>query len=123
MTVVRCGHQTIRWEYVEYIARLLLATGWVGALKQIYGVNLTPNFVQTISNCRASFAGVHGGRGIPLSLLLSATRRFQATDLRDKIIAVVGLAGYRTVGMPVSKIVDYDRPVAQLYREVTGHLT
>ena len=122
MTVVRCGHRTIRWEHVEYIARSLLATGWVGALKQIYGVNVTPNFVQTISNCRASFSEVKGGRGIPLSLLLSATRRFQATDLRDKIIAVVGLADCRTVGMPVSRILDYDRPVAQLYREITGHL-
>ena len=122
MAVVRCGSLTIRWEHVEYIARSLLATGWVGALKQVYGVNVTPNFVQTISNCRASFAEVKGDRGISLSLLLSATRRFQATDPRDKIIAVVGLAGYRTVGMPVSRILDYDRPVAQLYREVTGHL-
>ena len=122
MAVVRCGHQTIRWEHVEYIARSLLSTGWVGALKQIYGVNVTPNFVQTISNCRASFNEVKGGRGIPLSLLLSATRRFQATDVRDKIIAVVGLAGSPAVGMPVSRILDYERPVAQLYREVTGYL-
>ena len=122
MAVVRCGSLTIRWEHVEYIARSLLATGWAGALQQIYGVSVTPNFVQTISNCRTSFAEVKGGGRIPLSLLLSATRRFQATDPRDKIIAVVGLAGYRTVGMRISRILDYDRPVTQLYRDVTGHL-
>lgn len=120
--VVRCGFLTIRWESVEYIARSLLSTGWIEALKQVYGSNVTPNFVQTISNCRASFAELKGGRGIPLSLLLSATRRFQATEPRDKIIAVVGLADSRTVGMPISRIIDYGKPVAELYRDVTGNL-
>lgn len=120
--VVRCGSLTIKWEYIEYTARSLLATGWVRALKTAYGSEVTPNFVQTISNCRASYAETKGGRGIPLSLLLSATRRFQATDPRDKIIAVVGLADHPTVGMPVSRILDYEKPVAQLYRDVTGYL-
>ena len=120
--VVRCGSLTIPWEHVEYTARSLLATGWVTALKQAYGSNVTPNFVQTISNCRAKFAELQDGRGIPLSLLLSSTRRFQATDPRDKIIAVVGLADHRTVGMPVSRILDYETPTAQLYRDVTGTL-
>ena len=120
--VVRCGFMTIRWEYVEYIARSLLSTGWLGALKEAYGSNVTPNFVQTISNCRASFAELNAGRGIPLSLLLSATRRFEASDPRDKIIAVVGLADHRTLGMPASRIFNYEKPVVELYRDVTGHL-
>lgn len=121
-TVVRCGSLTIKWEYIEYIARSLLATGWLGALKQVYGSEVIPNFVQTISNCRASFAELQGGRGIPLTTLLGATRRFKATDPRDKVIAVVGLADHRTVGMPLSKILDYEKPVAELYRDVTGYL-
>lgn len=83
---------------------------------------MTPNFVQTISNCRASFAELQGGRGISLTLLLGATRRFKATDPRDKVIAVVGLANQRRVGLPVSRIFDYEQPVAQLYRDMTGHL-
>ena len=121
-TVVRCGSLTIKWGYIEYIARSLLATGWLGALKQAYGSEVIPNFVQTISNCRASFAELQGGRGIPLTTLLGATRRFKATDPRDKVIAVVGLADHRTVGMPLLKILDYEKPVAELYRDVTGHL-
>ena len=111
-TVVRCGSLTIRWEHVEYIARSLLATGWLGALKQAYGSEVIPNFVQTISNSRASFSEPKDGRGIPLALLLGATRRFKATDPRDKVIAVVGLADHRTVGMPVSRILDYEKPVS-----------
>ena len=121
-TVVRCGSLTIKWEYIEYIARSLLATGWLGALKQAYGSEVIPNFVQTISNCRASFAELQGGRGIPLTTLLGATRRFKATDPRDKVIAVVGLADHRTVSMPLSKILDYEKPVAELYRDITGYL-
>ena len=90
--------------------------------EQAYGSEVIPNFVQTISNCRASFTELQGGRGISLTLLLGATRRFEATDPRDKVIAVIGLAGHRTVGMPVSRIIDYEKPVAQLYRDLTGYL-
>ena len=34
-TIVRCGSLTIKWEYIEYIARSLLATGWLGALNKL----------------------------------------------------------------------------------------
>lgn len=60
--VVRCGSLINRWEFVKYTARSLLVTGWIGVLKQAYGSNATPDFVQTISNCRASFAKLKGGR-------------------------------------------------------------
>ena len=120
--IVRCGPLTIRWDYVEYVARSLLSTGWVRALKRIYGSDVTPNFVQTISNVKDGFSELVGGRGIPLSLLLSATRRFQATDPRDKIIALVGIADHRSLGSSTSAVFDYSKSIADLYIEVTGHL-
>lgn len=120
--VIRCGALTISWEYVEYIARSLLATGWIRALKQTYGSKTIPNFVQTISNIKASFSELKGGRGIPLSLLLSAARRFESTDPRDKVIALVGLADSRNLGLLSSPILDYSKTVEDLYIEVTGRL-
>ncbi|MCJ1454648.1 hypothetical protein MMC28_005001 [Mycoblastus sanguinarius] len=120
--VVRCGFMTIRWDYVEYIAQSLLSTGWVRALKQVYGSEVTPQFAQTISNCKGSFSELRGGQGIPLSLLLSATRRFQATDPKDKVIALVGLADHRSLGVSASTILNYSKPVANLYTEITGYL-
>ncbi len=120
--IIRCGSFTIRWESVEYIARSLLATGWIRALKKVYGSNCIPNYVQTISNIKASFSELKGGPGIPLSLLLNASRRFGATDPRDKAIALVGLADLRSLGSSATAVLDYSKSVEDLYIEVTGHL-
>ena len=35
---------------------------------------------------------------------------------------MVGLADHQTVGKPDSRILDYERPVAQLFRDIAGHL-
>ena len=120
--IIRCGSFSISWEYVEYIARSLLATGWIRALKKVYGSNCIPNYVQTISNIKASFSELKGGPGIPLSLLLNASRRFGATDPRDKAIALVGLADHRSLGSSATAVLDYSKSVEDLYTEVTGHL-
>ena len=121
-TIIRCGSFTISWEHVEYIARSLLATGWIRALKKVYGSNCIPNYVQTISNIKASFSELNGGPGIPLSLLLNASRRFGSTDPRDKAIALVGLADQRSLGSSAMAMLDYSKSVEDLYTEVTGHL-
>ena len=120
--IIRCGSFALSWEYVEYIARSLLATGWIRALKKVYGSNCIPNYVQTISNIKASFPELKGGPGIPLSLLLNASRRFGATDPRDKVIALVGLADQRSLGSSATAVLDYSKSVEDLYTEVTGHL-
>ena len=120
--IVRCGQLTTRWDYVEYVARSLLSTGWVRALKQIYGSGVTPNFVQTISDVQNGFHELVGGQGIPLSLLLSATRRFLATDPRDKIIALVGMADHRSLGNSTSAMLDYSKSIMDLYVAVTTQL-
>ena len=121
-TIIKCGSFTINWECVEYIARSLLATGWIRALKKVYGPNCIPNYVQTISNIKASFSELKGGPGIQLSLLLNASRRFGATDPRDKAIALVGLADPRSLGSSATTVLDYSKSVENLFTEVTGHL-
>ena len=121
-TTVRCGSLTTRWEHVEYVARSLLATGWIRALKKVYGSNVIPNFVQTISNIRANFSELREGQAILLSLLLSACRRFKCTDPRDKVTALVGLADYRSLWSSASELLDYSKPVEDLYFEVTGQV-
>ena len=120
--IIRWGSFTFSWEHVEYVARSLLATGWIRALKKVYGSNCIPNYVQTIGNIKASFSELRGGPGIPLSLLLNASRGFGATDPRDKAIALVGLADHRSLGSSATAVLDYSKSVEDLYTEVTGHL-
>lgn len=120
--VARCGGLTIPWDRIEYVARLLVSTGWIRALKNVYGFKARPAFVRTISNCRLGFHELQGGPGMPLSLLLCSGRRFQATDPRDKIIALMGLANNAGPGMSMSIVPDYSKPIVDLYRDITGHL-
>ena len=120
--VARCGHLTIPWDRIEYVARLLVSTGWIRALKKVYSFRARPAFVRTISNCRLGFHELQGGSGMPLSLLLCSGRRFQATDPRDKIIALMGLSNNAGPGKSTSIVPDYSKPTADLYRDITGHL-
>ncbi|MCJ1241658.1 hypothetical protein MMC14_009664 [Varicellaria rhodocarpa] len=120
--VVRCGSLTIRWENIESAARLLISTGLFRALVKTYGHSVRPSFVKTISNCRLSFHELQGGPGMTFSLLLCSTRRFQATDPRDKVIALMGLARNPNPTFPNSIEPDYSKKTAELYRDVTGRV-
>ena len=62
------------------------------------------------------------GRTPPLSRVLSATRRFSSTDVRDKIIAVVGIADRRSLGEAATTLLDYSKSVCELYGDVTRNL-
>ena len=120
--IARCGNLIIKWEYIEYVARLLVVTGLFRALVKVYGSKMRPSFVNTISKCRTGFHDTRLQGGMRLPSLLCFTRRFQATDPRDKIIALLGLAkdmGHRTF-VPI--VPDYSKPVAELYKDVTGQL-
>ena len=120
--VARCGNLTISWDHIEYVARLLVVTGLFRALVKVYGSRLRPSFVNSISKCRIGFSDPRSRGGMRLAPLLCSTRRFQATDPRDKIIALLGLVedmGPRTY-VPIKP--DYSKPVADLFRDVTGQL-
>ena len=68
--VARCGNLTIHWSQIEYVARLLMTTGWVKALQKLYGPRVKPTFVKTVSSCRLGFYEVQGGFFFNFRLLL-----------------------------------------------------
>ena len=120
--VVRCGSLTIPWDYIESAARLLISTGLFRALVKTYGHSVRPSFVKTINSCRLNFHELNGGTGMTFSLLLCSTRRFQATDPRDKVIALMGLARNPNPKFPNYIEPDYSKKTADLYRDVTGRI-
>lgn len=60
-----------------------------------------------------------GGKGLPLSMLISISEGAEATDRRDKIYGVMGLADGDVRGRIK---VDYGRPVEELYEDASRHL-
>ena len=115
-----CGPLSIRWAHIEYVAKLILSSGWLRALQEVYGVKVRPSFVQTIGNCKIHFHETQGGPGMALANLLISTRRFQTTDSRDKIIALIGLT--KDARKYEATMTDYSKPTADLYKDTTGQL-
>lgn len=115
-----CGRHSVRWALIEHAAKLLISSGWLRALQELYGVKVRPSFVQTIGNCKLHFHETQGGRGMELAFLLCSTRRFQTTDPRDKVIALIGLT--RDAKEYESSMTDYSKSIVDLYRDTTGQL-
>jgi len=119
--IARYGSLTIRWEHIDHVGRLLLATGW----RQAFNIRSrtsprAPVFQKTISNIKRSFSELQGGRGMSLGLLLCVTRRFLATDLRDKVVALVGLANNVTAQNAQPILPNYLKSTVNVYTDVTG---
>ena len=119
--IARYGSLTIHWEHIEHVGRLLLATGWRTAFNIRSRTSpRAPVFQKTISNIKQSFSELQGGRGMTLGLLLCVTRRFLATDPRDKVVALVGLANNLTSQSAKSILPNYSKSIADVYKDVTG---
>ena len=119
--IARYGSLTIRWEHIEHVGRLLLATGWRTAFNIRSRTSpRAPVFQKTISNIKQSFSELQGGRGMTLGLLLCVTRRFLATDPRDKVVALVGLANNLTSQSAKPILPNYSKSTADVYKDVTG---
>ena len=120
--IARYGSLTIRWEHIEHVGRLLLATGWRKAFNIRSRTSpRAPVFQKTISNIKQSFSELQGGRGMTLSLLLCVTRRFLATDPRDKAVALIGLAKNLTSERANLILPNYSKSTADVYKDVTGY--
>ncbi|MCJ1479437.1 hypothetical protein MMC13_008123 [Lambiella insularis] len=115
-----CGPWSVRWALIEHAARLLISSGWLRALQEVYGVKVRPSFIQTIGNCKLHFHETRGGKGMELDFLLCSTRRFQTTDPRDKVIALIGLT--KDAKKYESSMTDYSKRIMDLYRDTTGQL-
>lgn len=118
--VAWCGRQSVQWALIEHAAKLLISSGWLRALQELYGVKVRPSFVQTIGNCKLHFHKTRGGRGMELAFLLCSTRRFETTDPRDKVIALIGLT--RDAHEYESSMTGYSKSIVDLCRDTTGQL-
>ena len=119
--VARYGSLTIRWEHIDHVGRLLLATGWRKAFNVRSRTSpRAPVFQKTISNIKRSLSEVQGGRGMTLGLLLCVTRRFLSTDPRDKVVALIGLANNVNTQNAKPVLPNYLKSTADVYRDVTG---
>ena len=124
---IRIGSQAISWDSLEHCARVLLASGWRRAFSDFFRstrlptVPVSPAYLKTVANIRLGFSELRGGRGMPLSLLLCATRRFLATDPRDKMLALLGIRKVPSAPGFTALIPDYSKTTEEVYREMTGH--
>lgn len=119
-----CGSQTIPFGTIGQAAGTLTLSNWTQALVAQYGADCRPAFANTMMNMRIRF---HSTKIQGLQLLLSSTRRFKATDPRDKIFALLGIA------VPSEELQarltdrdfiqpDYTKSTGVVYRDVTLHL-
>ena len=109
-----------------HVARVISAAGWrkfsdpEGDQSRISSSEpREPVCIKTIRIIQEARRKDGGERGTSLSLLLCVTRWFLATDARDRVFALIGLA--RNNGA-ISVQPDYSKTTSEGYRDVTGQL-
>ncbi|OCL05410.1 HET domain-containing protein [Glonium stellatum] len=113
--IILHGSQVYSWDRLGWAASWLRRAGFI----RLGHIPRTILNIDTISNLRRSKEPwkLH-------SLLISTSLKFQATDPRDKIYALLGLAAETSDGSawPEPLVPDYSRDTAQVYREVARFL-
>ena len=120
--VVFCGSLQLPWAAFKITHRCLLPLGWDIVIKDIafaqgkeymlQALHFVP-MVEVLKHNQNNRLGLEG--------LLDMSRSLQATDPRDKIIALLGMAKEAEDGMAVDCIrPDYGKSVQQTYTNVTG---
>ena len=123
--VVVCGCRIFNWDDVGRTGQYLVSSGFFRAMQDTYGRQGRPTFASTIQNSRAR---VKLDEDRSLTLLLSSMRRFKATDPRDKIYSLLGLARNKKDPEPHGKVnnnvirPDYSSSVDTIFRQVTKSL-
>lgn len=84
-----CGCRILNWDDIGRTGQYLVANGFFRAMQHFYGRQGRPTFASSIQNCRA---GVKLDVDRSLTSLLCSMRRFKATDLRDSVYSLLGLA-------------------------------
>jgi hypothetical protein len=116
--VTICGSKWINWNNIGSAAQYLVITGYFRALQYVYGREGRPAFAASIQNRRA---GVKLEQDQDLTVLLTSIRRFKATDPRDKIFSLLGIAKAKTGDVDQYAIqADYSDEVAEVFRSVTS---
>ena len=112
---IMCGNQSMEWERFLDFARTIREEGsYISSLSVALMVtldNLNQIGYQKEQRCL--------GKQSSLLDLLFTFRECQASDLRDKIFALVGLADGQTIAACTP---DYSKDVSEIYRNLASHL-
>ena len=122
--VVFCGSFQLPWAALEMTYRVLLATGWNFELKRLASQHYRQLELQALDFLPIATTLKHSpGKKLGLLMLLDVARVLLATDPKDKIIALLGMAiEAENSDMSLALRPDYGKSVQQVYTEFTGTL-
>lgn len=119
---VFCGSYEMRWDALQITQRCLLALGWRDKIQQLLiEQGKSPEMPALDLVSRATTLMYYREEKLGLQMLLDMSRFLLATDPRDKIIALLGMARESEKDKAAVFIQpDYGRSVQELYKDVTG---
>ncbi|KAH7114192.1 heterokaryon incompatibility protein-domain-containing protein [Dendryphion nanum] len=115
--IAKCGSHILDWDYIVEASRFLTVTPWARFLNsgvheptdREYSNHALPLYLNANSKLEKS------GRSHALLYALVRARRFECSDLRDKVYALLGLGADHTKGKPRLQPVYGDRSVIETY--------
>ncbi|CAM1510975.1 Fc.00g084880.m01.CDS01 [Cosmosporella sp. VM-42] len=114
--VALCGEFSIDWGNIVNMSRFLTVTSWTRWMSdrspRVQGTHfnyMAPTILNANKNARD-----RGDKNIMLYCLIRS-RRFKASDARDKVYALLGVAGHIVQGKPRLAPIYGDRSVAKTY--------
>lgn len=116
-----CGSYYLPYAALDMLWRILLPTGWIFEMKRLAKKSELEmqalQFLQTAGTLRRV-----AGKKLDLEMLLDLARSFSATDPRDKIFALLGMAKEVGEDQDMATLLqpDYSKSVQQVFAEVTG---
>ena len=115
-----CGSKIINWDDIGRAAQYLVISGYSRTLQDAYGREGRPTFASSIQNCRSRFKN---NEHRYLTLLLCSMHRFKATDPRDKVFSLLGIAKARDGGVDQYAIQpDYSDEIEDIFRSIASML-
>ena len=118
-----CGSYQLPFAALQTTLIILLATGWNFEMKQRADERGRHVEMQALDFLPIVTTLMHSqGKRLELQMLLDMSRCLLATDPRDKIFALLGMATEIEAGkeMSISLRPDYSKSVQQVFTEVTG---
>ncbi|KAI9703490.1 MAG: hypothetical protein M1820_005794 [Bogoriella megaspora] len=146
--IVICGQYVVAWNWITDAARLLTGTPLYDALRELvlsnfktkiqglnaisfqYYINLargirsTPNFDRN-SSLWGTGSSVYSSNVAVLDRLLFGLQGFLATDPRDYVFGILGLASkaaHECTKEPLPLLADYTKETSKLYTEVMAYM-
>lgn len=116
-----CGSYQLPWAAFEIVHRVLVATNWRVEIGSLFSEVKGEDIIMEALEFVPIVTTLMHARKLELQTLLDMTRCLLATDPRDKIFALLGMADdeqgkFRAMGIRP----DYGKSVQQVYTDLTG---